>query len=119
MNYKDHLSQERKERDAIRQKNLQKLVARYGSIRALAIAISRSPNQIGETLNGRRPFGDTIAQHIETSLDLKPGYLDDSNATTPEINTNVRQLNKDEKKVTRIPLLSSVQAGSPLWRICG
>lgn len=113
MNYKDHLSQERKERDAIRQKNLQKLVARYGSIRALAIAISRSPNQIGETLNGRRPFGDTIAQHIESSLDLKPGYLDDQNAATPEINANVRQLNKDEKKVTRIPLLSSVQAGSP------
>lgn len=113
MNYKDHLSQERKERDAIRQKNLQKLVARYGSIRALAIAISRSPNQIGETLNGRRPFGDTIAQHIESSLNLKPGYLDEENTSVPGIEVNVRPLNKEERKITRIPLLSSVQAGLP------
>ena len=113
MNYKDQLSQERKERDAIRQRNLQKLVARYGSIRALAIAISRSPNQIGETLNGRRPFGDTIAQHIETSLDLKPGYLDDESAKPPAMENNARPLSKSEKKTTRIPLLSSVQAGYP------
>ena len=55
MHYLDQLKKERIERDATRQQNLHELVARYGSIRALAIAISRSPNQIGEMLNGR-PF---------------------------------------------------------------
>lgn len=109
MHYLDQLKQERSERDATRQQNLHELVARYGSIRALAIAISRSPNQIGEMMNGRRPFGDTVARHIEKTLNLEPGYLDKEVKTK----VNLRPLAKEERKTTRIPLLSTVQAGMP------
>lgn len=109
MHYLDQLKKERIERDATRQQNLHELVARYGSIRALAIAISRSPNQIGEMLNGRRPFGDTVARHIEETLDLEPGYLDKE----VKKKVNLRPLSKEEHKTTRIPLLSTVQAGLP------
>ena len=109
MDYKDQLKQERETRDLTRQQNLHKLVARYGSIRALAIAISRSPNQIGEMLNGKRPFGDSVAKHIEETLNLEPGYLD----AKVKFEANVRRLTKKEGRVTKIPLLSTVQAGAP------
>ena len=109
MDYKEQVKLNREERDATRRENLKALVARYGSIRALALAISRSPNQIGEMMNGKRPFGDTLKDHIESTLSLDPGYLDNKE----RIESNVRPLTKDERNTTRIPLLSVVQAGLP------
>ena len=115
MNYQDLLKKQRSERDKIRLANLQTLIARYGSTRAFAIAISRSPAQIGNMSHGIRPFGDTIKDHIEKTLELEPGYLDKN----PELN-RPQMLVKEpsdylsvEKKFKKVPLLSSVQAGSP------
>ena len=107
MNYQDLLKEEREKRDQIRIRNLQELVARYGSVKALAIAVSRSPAQIGNMLRGVKPFGDSIKEHIETTLNLEPGHLDkrspvmDSRSVSPTL------------KMTRVPLLSFVQAGMP------
>ena len=107
MDYQDLLKKEREERDRIRKANLQELIARYGSTRAFSIAISRSPAQIGNMLRGIRPFGDTIKDHIEKTLDLPDGYLD------RPVKGNVRPLTKKESKTVKIPLLSTVQAGLP------
>jgi SOS-response transcriptional repressor LexA len=109
MDYQDLVKKEREERDRTRIANLQKLIARYGSSRAFSIAISRSPAQIGNMMRGIRPFGDTIKDHIEKTLNLPEGYLDQP--VKPE--GNVRPLTETESKTTRIPLLSSVQAGCP------
>lgn len=109
--------QYREERDATRRKNLKLLVAKYGSARALAIAVSRAPQQIGQLLRAESPFGDRITKDIEEKLNLKPGYLDarDDDATIaltgqkdPAAPAAARQA-----KITRIPLLSTVQAGMP------
>ena len=107
MNYQDLLKEEREKRDKIRIQNLQELVSRYGSVKALAVAVSRSPAQIGNMLRGVKPFGDSIKEHIEKTLDLEPGHLDrraktlESRSISPTI------------KMTRVPLLSTVQAGMP------
>ena len=109
MDYQDLLKKEREERDRIRKANLQELIARYGSTRAFSIAISRSPAQIGNMLRGIRPFGDTIKDHIEKTLDLPEGYLD----RPVKKQANARPLTKAESKTVKIPLLSTVQAGLP------
>lgn len=107
MQYKELLKEERESRDKIRRENLQKLIAKFGSQKALAIAVSRSPAQIGNIVRGIAPFGDTFKEHLETSLDLEPGYLDRPNQGF----SNTSPLTRDESKTTRIPLLSVVQAG--------
>lgn len=109
MDYQDLLKKEREERDRIRKANLQAIIARYGSTRAFAIAISRSPAQIANMLRGIRPFGDTIKDHIEKTLDLPEGYLD----RPVKKEANVQPLTKAESKTVKIPLLSTVQAGLP------
>lgn len=109
MQYKEVLKVERESRDKIRRDNLQKLVARFGSQKALAIAISRSPAQIGNIIRGVAPFGDNLKDHIESSLNLDNGYLD---RVGPGF-SNVHPLSSSERKTTHIPLLSVVQAGSP------
>ena len=92
-----------------RRRNLSKLVERYGSRRALAMAIAMTPQQIGEILNGKAGFGDKVAERIETNLQVEPGFLDKSNSETkPE-----KPSTMVASKFSRIPLLSSVQAGSP------
>lgn len=109
MKYKETLKEERDSRDKVRRENLQKLVAKYGSQKALAIAVSRGPAQISNLLRGIIPFGDALKDHLEESLGLERGYLD------KEIRNdyNARSLSPEEKKTTKIPLLSSVQAGCP------
>ena len=94
MDYQDLVKKEREERDGTRIANLQKLIARYGSSRAFSIAISRSPAQIGNMMRGIRPFGDTIKDHIEKTLNLPEGYLDQP--IKPE--GNVRPLTETESK---------------------
>lgn len=109
MKYKETLKEERDSRDKVRRDNLQKLVAKYGSQKALAIAVSRSPAQIGNLLRGVIPFGDTLKDHLEESLGLEQGYLD----RKIRKDYNAKPLKAGDKKTTRIPLLSSVQAGLP------
>ena len=109
MKYKETLKEERDSRDKVRRDNLQRLVAKYGSQKALAIAVSRSPAQIGNLLRGVIPFGDTLKDHLEESLGLEQGYLD----RKVRKDFNAKPLKSSDKKTTRIPLLSSVQAGLP------
>lgn len=99
--------QYREERDATRRENLKKLVARYGSARALAIAVSRAPQQIGQLLRAEVPFGDRITADIEKKLNIAPGSLDNGFETPTMSNANSQPV----CNVARIPLLSSVQAG--------
>ena len=107
MNYQDLLKEEREKRDKIRIQNLQELVARYGSVKALAVAVSRSPAQIGNMLRGVKPFGDGIKDHIEKTLKLEPGHLDQQSKKMESRTTSAAM------KLTRVPLLSIVQAGMP------
>lgn len=67
----------------IRHRNLLLLIAREGSIQALASKIERSHSQISQLKNlskradGRpRVIGDDLARHIEDKLDLSPGWMD-------------------------------------------
>lgn len=103
--------QYREERDATRRENLKQLVARFGSARALAIAVSRAPQQIGQLLRAEVPFGDRVAADIEKRLNIPSGSLDrgisqpDSKTETSE--PPIRLVSN----VTKVPLVSSVQAG--------
>ena len=103
MTYMDKVIQQRKARDITRRKNLETLVERYGGVTALAIALSRSPQQINNMLNGKKSFGDGITQYIEDTLDLENGYLDKRGATG--------SLEPTALPDKRIPLISFVQAG--------
>lgn len=101
-----------------RRRNLARLAERYGSRRALAIAIAMTPQQFGEILNGRAGFGDKVAERIETNLKVEPGFLD-----SPSIDSKLEEAPKvlppapakksAESRFSRVPLLSSVQAGMP------
>lgn len=106
MKYKDLLKEEREMRDKTRRENLQKLVLRYGSQKALAIAITKSPSQIGNILRGVCPFGDAIKDEIEQKLDLEPGTLD-----RPYVDNNVQS--EIHINYHKVPLYSFVQAGTP------
>lgn len=101
-----------------RRRNLARLAERYGSKRALAIAIAMTPQQFGEVLNGRAGFGDKVAERIETNLKVEPGFLDlpsiDSKLKDAPVVLPPAQPRKSPvKKFARVPLLSSVQAGLP------
>ena len=99
--------QYREERDAKRRENLKKLVARYGSARALAIAVSRAPQQIGQLLRAEVPFGDRITADLEKKLNIPAGSLDHG-FSVPLTEPAIAQVVRD---VSKVPLLSSVQAG--------
>ena len=103
MTYMDKIIKQRKVRDANRRKNLEKLVQKYGGVTALAIALSRSPQQINNMLNGKKSFGDGITQYIEDTLELDNGYLDEGHATGV--------LEPTAMPDKQIPLISFVQAG--------
>lgn len=103
MTYMDKVIQQRKVRDNNRRKNLEKLVEKYGSVTALAIALSRSPQQINNMLNGKKSFGDGITQYIEDTLELDNGYLDKGNSSGG--------LEPTAMPNKQIPLISFVQAG--------
>lgn len=93
-----------------RRENLEKLVELYGGPKALAIALSRSPSQIGDMLHGRKGIGNGITEHIESTLGLDRGFL--STPQTAEKMPEVPAATVPPPKVSRVPLLSNVQAGS-------
>ena len=109
MDYKERLNKAKEEMMLTRRANLERLVQKFGSIKAMAIAVSRPPNQIGDMVRGQKPIGEKISRHIEDALNLGANALD-KNVTAE---ANVNPLSNEEAKVTRIPLLSSVQAGLP------
>lgn len=113
MNYKEIIKAQADEVTRTRRKNLQFLVTQYGSQKALAIALSRTPSQIGQLVRDNSPkgIGDDLSRAIESTLGLEAGYLD--RVRNDEQSVKVRQLTKAESKVNRLPLLSTVQAGMP------
>lgn len=113
MNYKEIIKAQADEVTRTRRKNLQFLVTKFGSQKALAIALSRTPSQIGQLVRDNSPkgIGDDLSRTIESTLGLEPGYLDKK--VERASNPNVKPLSKKESKVNRIPLLSTVQAGLP------
>ena len=102
---------QREESRKNRREALEELARRYGGVRALAIAISRSPEQIYALLADRRSVGDKLARDIEEKLSLESGSLD-----MPVDKSAVKKAEpvaqKPRIKITKIPLLSFVQAGS-------
>ena len=102
---------QREEARKNRREALEELTRRYGGVRALAIAISRSPEQIYALLADRRSVGDKLARDIEEKLSLESGSLD-----LPVIDSAIKTATpvavKPRIKITKIPLLSFVQAGS-------
>lgn len=61
--------------EADRRKILKMLAEQLGSQAALARKINKSPQQVGQILNGYRNMGDKLAREIEVKLELKPGTL--------------------------------------------
>ena len=109
--------QYREDRDNTRRENLKLLVARYGSARALAIAVSKAPQQIGQLLRGESPIGDRITADIEKKLNLAEGTLDKKPDDVVPIAVAPEPQQSPKLNFTRVPLVSSVQAGLP--RDCG
>lgn len=113
MDYKERITKAKEAMMQNRRANLEALVNRYGTIKALAVAVSRPPNQIGDMVRGQKPIGEKISRHIEKELGMKEFALDQSIYVTTAPDTNALPLTLEESKTTRIPLLSAVQAGSP------
>ena len=113
MDYRERLNKAKEEMTATRRKNLEALVHKYGSITALAIAVSRPATQIGDMVRGQKVIGDKIARHIEEELDLEYRCLD--KGAEPKEEPNVTPVDPQPTGLNpmKIPLLSSVQAGSP------
>ena len=91
-----------------RKEVLTELVKQYGGVRTLALALSRTPEQLYALLSDRRNIGDKLARSIEQKLDLQEGTMD-----KPPTKTEVIKPIEKKAKITRIPLLSTVQAGMP------
>ena len=113
MNYKDLIKAQGDEITRTRRKNLQLLVAKYGSQKALAIALSRTQSQICQLVseNSKKTIGDDLIRDIENTLNLEAGSLD-KKAEPKEIVATVAPDVKTPS-FTRVPLLSCVQAGLP------
>lgn len=109
--------QYREDRDNTRRENLKLLVARYGSARALAIAVSKAPQQIGQLLRGESPIGDRITADIEKKLNLAEGTLDKRPDEEAPVAVAPKPQQAPKLNFARVPLVSSVQAGLP--RDCG
>lgn len=109
MNYKDMIKAQGDEITRTRRKNLQFLVAKYGSQKTLALLLSRTPSQISQLVRdgSKKTIGDELSRDIEKTLNLEEGYLDRPvSASTPSKTTKIAP-------ISRIPLLSTVQAGMP------
>ena len=113
MNYKDLIKAQGDEITRRRRKNLQYLVAKYGSQKALAIALSRTQSQISQLVSetSRKTIGDDLIRNIEDTLQLEPGSLD----RPTEAEKIAASISKKivVPSFARIPLLSCVQAGTP------
>jgi hypothetical protein len=63
----------------IRLHKVQDLAKKHGGTLKFSAMIDRSPSQVSQ-FSGKRPsrsIGDALARHIEESLDLPDGWLDD------------------------------------------
>lgn len=103
------LNNQKEETRKNRKEALEALVKRYGGVRALAIKLSRPPEQIYALLAGRRNIGDTLARSIETKLTLDEGFLD----VPIDMFPSYQERRKALCKFTQLPVLSCVQAGLP------
>lgn len=108
MDLYNELQEKRDEVQLNRKKVLAELVKRYGSVRATAMAISCTTAQLYALLNGRRNMGDKLARSFEEKLNLEPGTFDSKLKLSESIEPERKMA-----KVTKIPLLSTVQAGKP------
>lgn len=113
MDYRERLNKAKEEMTATRRKNLEALVHKYGSITALAIAVSRPATQIGDMVRGQKVIGDKIARHIEEELNLDFRSLDKGDAPKEEPNVIPVEPEPITPTLMKIPVLSSVQAGNP------
>ena len=70
MNYKELIKAQCDEITQTRRKNLQQLVAKFGSQKAMAIALSRTQSQISQLVRdgSRKTIGDDLARDIEKQL---------------------------------------------------
>lgn len=111
MNYKELIKAQCDEITQTRRKNLQQLVAKFGSQKAMAIALSRTQSQISQLVRdgSRKTIGDDLARDIEKQLSLNPGHLDRKVEGIEVAPKPTAQ----QQKFVRVPLLSSVQAGMP------
>ena len=103
----DELQERKDEVQLNRKKVLAEVVKKYGSVRATALACSCTTAQLYALLNGNRNMGDKLARSLEERLELKPGTFDVP--VSHDENKDVRPM----AKTTKIPVLSSVQAGAP------
>ena len=94
-----------------RRRNLEKLVARFGSRNALALSIAMTRQQLGDILNQKAGFGDKVAERIEKNLNLDAGYLDRP-VSMPEPEVKYEKLERAQMPSRRVPLISFVQAGN-------
>lgn len=110
----EELQGKREELRKIRKTALTELVRKYGGVRALAVAISRPPEQLYTILSDRRNIGDKLARSIEERLGLEKGVLDEPLQYQPmEAEAKPNEEKKEAVKISRVPLLSCVQAGQP------
>lgn len=89
---------------SIRAKNLRKIADSFGTIKALAIRLEKSPSQISDMIHETKSFGPKMARYIEEKLKLEPFSLDKDGETIEVVPLKV---------VTgrRVPVVSSVHAG--------
>ena len=114
MDYRERINRAKEAMMMVRRANLEALVKNYGSIKALAIAVSRPATQIGDMVRGPKPIGEKITRHIEKELGLGEFALDrNNNKDSTAEESNVLPLTFEENKTTRVPLISAVQAGCP------
>lgn len=113
MNYKDLIKAQGDEITRTRRKNLQFLVAKFGSQKALAIALSRTQSQISQLVSegSKKTIGDDLIRDIEKTLKLETGSLDRKSEASKIAATIAPAASA--VKLTRVPLLSCVQAGLP------
>ena len=109
----EELQGKREELRKNRKTALTELVRKYGGVRALAVAISRPPEQLYTILSDRRNIGDKLARSIEEKLGLENGALDTPAQDLPEAIDPAIEEKKETIKISRVPLLSCVQAGQP------
>lgn len=112
----EELQGKREELRKTRKAVLTELVRKYGGVRALAVAISRPPEQLYTILSDRRNVGDKLARSIEEKLGLENGALDvhpQGNLDNDSPETARIEEKKETVKISRVPLLSCVQAGQP------
>lgn len=98
------------ENKAIRKRNLNTLIADFGTVGALAEAAGTDPNYLSQ-LRGpkaKRGVGDKLARDLERAAKKPLGWMDHDHPIE-----SVGNVSQFQASVTRIPLISWVQAG--LW----